>query len=609
MSTEIRYDIVDMDLLRHEYVVRMRVFGDIMGGLKLTLPSWIPGSYMIRDFARNITAIDAFDASGPLRLEKLDKQTWRADDWSGDLTIEYRVYAFDLSVRSAYLDDSRAFFNGTSLFLRPHLDVARFTVSIVPPSGPAAESWQVFTTLPAEAVDAAGFGRYAVEDYALLIDHPVEIGRPAIGEFAVQGVPHRLAVSDGGKFHLARICRDLSEICAEHAAMFGELPIDRYLFLVLATDDGYGGLEHRDSTSLICKRSDLPAESLEVADKGYRRFLGLCSHEYFHLWNVKRIQPERLQKTDLLTETHTELLWAFEGITSYYDDLALPRSGVVGPRDYLEALAEVVTRVQRAAGRRRQSIAESSFDAWTRFYKQDENAPNAIVSYYTKGALVAFGLDVTLRERSADRLCLDDLMRHLWQRFGGSGQGVPERAIEREVAELLGKPLDDFFAAYVYGTEELPLAEWFAAVGIGFRLRPATGPDDSGGYREDERPPKSPSAVLGGRVEPGPEGLRLALVLADGAAQAAGLSVGDLLLAIDGERLTAGNWQDLLQRAAGDSVELHYFRRGRLRKGRLPVRTPPADTCDLWLLEADDLDRMIRQRRDGWLGSRRKPGA
>lgn len=280
----------------------------------------------------------------------------------------------------------------------------------------------------------------------------------------------------------------MAPICAEHAGMFGRLPVDRYLFLTLATADGYGGLEHSDSTSLICKRTDLPARQMIKPDKAYRQFLGLCSHEYFHLWNVKRIRPARLAAADLGSECYTELLWAFEGITSYYDDLALVRSGVLSAEEYLDTLANTVTRVLRTPGRLRQSVAESSFDAWIKFYKQDENAPNAVVSYYVKGALVALGLDVTLRERSADSLSLDDLMRRLWERYGRTGIGVPERGIEVEAGELLGASLEAFFQQYVYGKEELPLTEWFGKLGIGYRVRGANNAEDVGATNLQRRP-------------------------------------------------------------------------------------------------------------------------
>jgi predicted metalloprotease with PDZ domain len=606
MSVAVIYELHALDMKAHEFTLRIQVPDPLPEGQRLQLPSWIPGSYMIRDFARNITEIQARDDRGAVPLRKIDKQTWEAASCEGPLFIDYRVYAFDLSVRSAYLDQTRAYFNGTSVFLcLPDRRDAPWELRIAPPTGAEFDDWRVATSLPAADVNVRGFGLYAGQGYERLVDCPVEIGVFARAEFRVEGVPHGFVVSDGGCFDMDRICADLKQICAEHEAMFGGLPVSRYLFLTLATGDGYGGLEHCDSTSLMCKRSDLPVPGMDKVDKGYRQFLGLCSHEYFHLWNVKRIRPARLAEADLLSEAYTELLWAFEGITSYYDELALARSSVLSSKDYLDLFATTVTRVLRTPGRTRQSVAESSFDAWTKFYKQDANAPNAIVSYYAKGALVAFGLDVTIRQRSGDTLCLDDLMRRLWQRFGKADKGVPERAIEREVATLLGEPLQTFFDQFIYGTDELPLPDWFAALGVGYRPRAPAAIEDLGGYRE-EAPEPSCSPSLGARLDVQSDGLRFTHVIAGGAAQAAGLSSDDRLVAIGGERVTAANINDLLKRMPAEGVEVHYFRRDRLAVTMLPSFPSVDDTCDLWFLPDSDLSPDVVARRTAWLRSSRE---
>lgn len=594
-----------MDLAAHEFAVRMTIHKPSPNRQRLTLPAWIPGSYMIRDFARNITEISASDLRGSVGLRKFDKQTWEATACEGPLVVDYRVYAFDLSVRSAYLDQTRAYFNGTSLFLSvPDQSDATWQVNIADPASDETANWRVCTTMPPDDVDERGFGVYAGSDYDRLIDYPVEIADVDETQFDVDGILHRMVFADAGRYDLERISNDVAPVCSEHAAMFGELPINQYLFMTLATADGYGGLEHRDSTSLVCKRADLPVPGSVKPDIGYRQFLGLCSHEYFHLWNVKRIRPAVLAAADLSSEANTELLWAFEGITSYYDELALVRSGVLADKEYLDMFAGTATRVLRNPGRKRQSVAQSSFDAWTKFYKQDENAPNAIVSYYTKGALVAFGLDVTLRERSGDQCCLDDLMRTLWQRYGKVDKGVPERGIEALVAELLGDSIDDFFADYIYGTKELPLSDWFASLGVGYRERPAKGGDDLGGYCEVEQEPQR-LRDLGARFENQPGGLKLMQVISGGAAQQAGLAPGDVLIALDGEQLNASNLQDLLARLGDNAAEVHYFRRGRLGHTTLQAPLAQNDTCELWLLDEGELDGAISARRAAWLSSNR----
>jgi predicted metalloprotease with PDZ domain len=595
----LKYEITRYDTDAHEFRVRMTIDQVAAGELRLALPAWIPGSYMIRDFARNVVALSAAADGVEVPTRKLDKQTWSLTVPGGDVVIDYRVLAFDLSVRAAFIDRTRAYFNGTCLFLATADAAAEWEVVLPRP----AQDWRVATTLPARSVDAEGFGIYAGRGIETLYDCPVEMAAFERFGFDLAGIPHEMAVSDGGRFDTARIAADLQAICAEHRAMFGELPVTRYLFLALATDDGYGGLEHRDSTSLICRRSDLPRLGGDRPGAGYQQFLGLCSHEYFHLWNVKRIRPQRFVEGALDREVHTELLWAFEGITSYYDDLALVRSGVITTEDYLGLLAKTVTRVMRGAGRALQSIAESSFDAWTKFYKQDANGPNVIVSYYTKGAVVALGLDITLRRLSNNRVSLDDLMRALWEGYGRRGAGVPERGIEAVAESLVGAPLNDFFAAYVYGTDELPLADWFGALGIGCRLRPASSPDDRGGCHA-EAPEVPPAPTLGAGFEAGAEGLRITHVPSGGAAEQAGLATGDVIVALDGQRVTASNLQDLLDRGPG-AIAVHFFRRGLLRCEQLALRPGPADTCDLWPMPAEGIDDAALAMRSDWLLSRR----
>jgi predicted metalloprotease with PDZ domain len=573
----------------------------------LNLPAWIPGSYMIRDFARNIVSLHVTSGGNTPSVTKLDKQSWRLDGCEGEVSVHYQVYANDLSVRSAHVDNTHAYFNGTSVFLRlegseqePHLVTIESSDQL--PSGA-----RVATTMPAIRTGKSGYGDYSAHNYEALIDYPVEIAQLDECSFSVGNVEHRVAIYGRHDCDFDRLARDLARICSVHAGLFGELPIETYLFLVTVVGDGYGGLEHRDSTSLICNRKELPArqpESDSKVSKEYRRFLGLCSHEYFHLWNVKRIRPEVLKQARLDEEVHTSLLWSFEGITSYYDDLALARSGVIEPEAYLEQLCEIVTRVMRGKGRFRQSVAASSFDAWTRFYKQDENAPNAIVSYYAKGALVALGLDVTLRMLSDDSLSLDDLMRKLWREYGHPDIGVPENGIEQAAEELLGEPLQDFFQRYVHGTEEMPLEEWFGALGIGYRLRPARSLKDMGKVPENPAEQAAPAvAVLGARVVDSKGAAELVALFEGGAAQLAGLAAGDRLIAIDGLQVDAQSVHDAIaQLLPGATAQVHAFRRDELMEFTLHAQLAEADTCDLWLLDANDLDENLTGRRNSWLG-------
>ena len=579
------------------------------GALTLSMPAWIPGSYMIRDFARNVGCLTATGAFGPLAVVKLDKQTWRVDGVRGPLSIHYEVHAWELTVRSAHLDRTHGYFNGPSLFLRVHGAADQpCRLQLLPPEGEDYADWRVATSMRRDDAEPWGFGDYLADDYDDLIDHPAEMGRFDLVEFQVRGVPHWMAISGRHDADLTRLAEDLPLICEQQAALFGELPVDRYLFLTMVVGDGYGGLEHRFSSSLLCSRGDLPRLSGDTAtagrdgklSEGYRRFLGLCSHEYFHLWNVKRIRPAVFMDGGLEREVHTRLLWAFEGITSYYDDLALVRSGLIDARGYLELLAETVTRVMRNPGRLRQTLAESSFDAWTKFYKQDANAPNAIVSYYGKGALAALALDLTLRRDTDGRCSLDDVMRVLWQRYGRTGDGVPERGVEAIAAEVSGLDLSGFFDHALDSTEDLDLVGLLAGFGVAMRLRPCRGQKDVGNV-SDAFEPVAADADIGLRLQPGAAEAQVAAVIDGRPARRAGIAPGDVLVAVDGLRVTGATADDALRRARiGQALTIHAFRRDELMTFTAVPEPAPADTCEL-CLSAEAAAEALKWRKR-WLG-------
>jgi predicted metalloprotease with PDZ domain len=617
-TDRITYRVTPTRPAAHLFAVTLEIPDPGTDAVTLSMPAWIPGSYMIRDFARNILSLEATGAEGPVSIDKLDKQTWRVKSDGSPLCVRYEVYAWELTVRSAHLDRTHGYFNGPSVFLRVQgRDREPCRVELVPPPKAECGDWRVATSLTRDGAERWGFGHYCADDYEDLIDHPVEMGAFDLVAFRVNDVPHWMAVSGRHRADLTRIAADLVPICEEHAALFGELPVDRYLFLTQVVGDGYGGLEHRFSSSLLCSRDDLPAprgsapaaaddpaRADEHADGDYRKFLGLCSHEYFHLWNVKRIRPAAFIEGGLDREVHTRLLWAFEGITSYYDDLALVRSGRINPKGYLELLAETMTKVLRNPGRLRQTVAESSFDAWTKFYKQDENAPNAIVSYYGKGALTALALDLTIRRDTNGRRSLDDVMRSLWERHGERqgriGSGVPERGIEALAAEVTGLDLEDFFARALDSAEDLELPELLATVGIGMRLRPSRGPKDFGNV-VDSFKPIEPVGDVGMRLAPGGEG-KVAVVLDGRPAQRAGIAAGDVVIAIDGLRVDGGSVGKRLRALpVGQPAQLHVFRRDELMALTLTPAVAPAEVCELRLDEAAPAD--APQRRRAWLAS------
>jgi predicted metalloprotease with PDZ domain len=600
-SRPTRYRIVPLNPHAHVFEVSCTVDEPDPAGQSFRLPAWIPGSYLIREFARHFVSVRAECNGSGIGIRKTAKDIWQADPCSGVLTMIAEVYAFDLSVRAAYLDGRRGYFNGPSVFVWPVGQEERACeVEIVAPQGEGYREWRVATSLPRAGASPYSFGRFAAANYDELIDHPVEMGSFDLVHFQAGGARHDIAVTGRHRGDLKRFSRDLQRVCQAQVDLFGgapesRAPVDYYLFQVLAVGEGYGGLEHRSSTSLICKRDELPQPGSTGVGDDYRSLLGLASHEYFHTWNVKRIKPSVFLPYDLTRENLTEQLWAFEGITSYYDDLILVRSGVIGVIDYLELLGRDITRLLRAPGRSKQSVAESSFDAWIKYYRRDENTPNAVVSYYVKGALIALALDLVLRH--AGVTTLDEVMRALWQRHGKPGIGVPEGGVEALAAELAGIDLTDFFGKYVHGTADLPLAELLAPFGVDVMLRAAEGAKDKGGSPGKRKTPRAwLGAVLAAGAEP-----RLQHVLSDGPAERAGLAAGDTLVAIDGIRASAESLERVLKfRGADDVVSVQAFRRDELMEFSLELDAAPLETC--WLALADDADADARARRSAWLG-------
>ena len=587
----VSYRLHPADPAAHHFEVSCTVTSPAPQGQRFALPAWIPGSYLVREFAKHIVSIRAEAGGKAVRLKKLDKHTWQAAPVKGSepLTITMTVYAWDLSVRGAHLDTTHGFFNGTSVFLRVlGQEDSPCLVHIAPPSGTAYKHWRLATSLPPArgergAAKPLGFGLFQAANYDELIDHPVEMGSFTHFSFEAGGVPHEVAITGRHDCDTERLAADLAKICTAQIDFFARpAPMTRYVFLVTAVGDAYGGLEHRASTALICKRADLPKPGQTTISEGYRRFLGLCSHEYFHTWNVKRIKPAAFIPYDLERENYTSLLWAFEGFTSYYDDLFLLRSGVIDRASWLELIGETLTNVRKTPGRQVQSLSESSFDAWIKYYRQDENTPNAVISYYTKGALFGLALDLTLR--AGGKATLDAVMQALWQRHGLTGLGVGDEDIRRIAEELSGLSLKRFFADYTDGTRELPLERLLATAG----LRLEWIPD-----------PKAKHGVdLGIRTRVENNEVVLAAVHPGGAAHAAGLSAGDTLVALDGLRITPATFDALLARQRpGNTVGVHAFRRDELLQTTVTLAPPVADTARLTPASKPNA------LRRAWLGS------
>ena len=576
----LHYSVDLHDLAGHRLKIQLRLPRVASPTQIVSLPAWIPGSYLIRDFSRHIETIRGWHSGRWHQPTKLDDHRWAFDNCKGSLTVEIVVYAWDLSVRGAHVDDSHAFFNGTSVFLKPHgLETLPCEVTIKRPAG--QRNWRAYTSMPAARgrISRELLGRYIAPDYDALIDHPFEIGTPQVVRFQACGAPHTMVFTGTvPNLDLARIARDVKRICESQIRLFdpdnAKAPFldsaREYVFMTMVTADGYGGLEHRASTALVASRTDLPTRHQTKTPEGYVTFLGLVSHEYFHTWHVKRIKPAAFVPYDLLKPNHTRLLWIFEGFTSYYDDLMLLRSGVIDLPTYLKQIAKTITAVHAGPGRLKQSLSNSSFDAWTKYYKQDENAPNSISSYYAKGSLVALGLDLVIRQRSNGRFSLDDVMRELWRDFGqsfyqGQPRGLGESAFTRIVKSVTGVDVSQELGQWVEQTADVPLQKLLAQ--HGFKLN---------WISKDNTP------ALGATFKTQGEFLAIRQVIEGGAAHRAGLSAGDLLVSCD--RLRVGNSANSLKQLLsayqpGQTVSIAAFRADLLQIRDVVLMDPPASHC------------------------------
>lgn len=521
----ISYQITPVSLSEHLFEVRMQVqLDDAVMSLDLTLPAWIPGSYMIRDFARNIIQIDT--VNNQHCIKKLDKQTWtlshRQAQAIDKCQLVYRVFAFDLSVRSAFINHEYAFFNGTSVFLKViGLELAPHYLQTLHTE--QTQTWQTISAMPKVQLStippldnvSADSTVYRSDCYHTLIDHPVLMGALTHSRFSVDGIIFHLVFTGAETMDLQRICDDLTPICRHHISLFGECPVQEYWFMTLLCATGMGGLEHKSSTVLQFSRFDLPMRNeVERKNEGYQQFLSLCSHEFLHTWHVKRTRPKVLLAPELSQEVYTPQLWIYEGFTSFYDDLALARTGLISALDYCQLLGQSITRMLRNPGRHLQSIAQSSFDAWTRFYKQDANSVNHIVSYYLKGSIVALALDITIRQQSQNKYSLDDIMRQLWLQFGKDEIGTPDDVIEHLCKSQYGIDLHSFLHIAVDSTMDLPLSSMVNSIGLKLHMRARESNTDLGGL-----PAKHPQTRdVGASFTEDALGLKLSQVLTGSAA-------------------------------------------------------------------------------------------
>ena len=507
----LHYQIEFDDYRQHLIHVTMRFLAN--PNQELWLPTWIPGSYLIREFAKHIESVKAYDEAGRLlSIRKDQKNTWQLFNTDHELiTVEYDVYAYDLSVRGAYVDQTRLYVNPACVCLGlKDQEQSACEVELFLPE--ELKHFQLATGLTSKSLVKGRFTLKA-ESYDQLIDSPFELAEQTRFSFDANAIAHEFVVSGQHHTNVERLKSDLTKICETEIAIFGSAPFKNYTFMTMATGNSYGGLEHCNSTSLITPRNDLPkANEPEEPSEDYQRFLGLCSHEYFHSWLVKFIRPENFAQYNLHQESYTSLLWIFEGFTSYYDDLILLRSGVISQTSYLKLLKAQMDRYLQNSGRFIQSVSESSFDAWIKFYRQDENSNNAGTSYYNKGALVALCLDLGLRTYDSS---LDALLRRLYENTQ-KGIQVNERTIFDLCKELTGQDWTERLSFLINTTEELPINELLPSFGLSYQ------------FKHDKALP------FGLKLQDKPEGVLIQQANRAGEGAKAGLSAQDVIVAIDG---------------------------------------------------------------------------
>jgi predicted metalloprotease with PDZ domain len=563
-TSAVSYTLSSPEPATHLYRVRMRV-RDLPANrnhVDLVMPVWTPGSYLVREFARHVQDFTALppreDAPAP-RWEKIDKNTWRVYAPGRTLEVAYTVYANELSVRTSHLDDTHGYVNGANVFM--YADGFRDVPATVRLEIP--KTWDVATSLARAPGD--GFV-YHAPDYDTLVDSPIESGIFRRIDFEALRKPHTIAVWGTGNYDAARLAEDFKKIVETTAAVFGGgLPYDRYVFIVHLYPDADNGLEHKSSTTI--EASPFAFRKRE----SYQAFLGLAAHEFFHVWNVKRIRPAALGPFDYEAENYTKMLWLMEGTTDYYASVILRRAGLTTQEEYDKELAKLIQAHESTPGRRHMSLEEASFDAWIKYYRRNEHSANSQVSYYQKGQLVSAILDLEIAGRTNGAKSLDDVMRYLWATYGAKDVGIPEDRIQPSVEAAIGGSFDDFFGKYVRGTAEIDYDAFLKHAGL--RLVREVKKDDA---RLD---PSKPGAWLGANVADANGRTVVRSVLEASPAWKGGLNAEDQLLALDGARVTAATLGDRLSdRSPGDEVTLTIFRRDDLRTLKIILGEPPPDT-------------------------------
>jgi predicted metalloprotease with PDZ domain len=576
----------------HLYEVSLTIGNVTTPQLDLSLPIWTPGSYLAREYARHVQDFNAGDGSErTFPWRKMDKATWRIETGAGadnqkTIRVSYRVYANELATQTSHLDATHAYFNGASLFMYvPGATGSPHRIKFITPEG-----WRVTTPL---ALQPDPDGYYTAADYDRLVDSPTEIGAHKLLEFAVRGKPHRVAIWGQYEFDDNRLMNDLAKIVEEGAKMFGGLPYDHYTFIIYVQPGIGGGTEHLNSNISMTRPEAFKSE------RGYKSFLGLESHEYFHHWNVKRIRPSALGPFDYQRENYTRGLWVSEGVTSYYGDLLLRRAGLIGVNEYLGSIADTIATYEQTPGRFEQSAESASFDAWIKHYRPDENSVNSAMSYYTKGELLGLMFDIEIRALTGNAKSLDDVMRLLLENHGLPKPGFTDAELKGVFEKVTGVDLTNFWNRFVAASDEIDFAAYFNKAGLQLTK----------GYRSGSPFANSKTdkpGALGLRTRANGDRVVAANIIAGSPAYEGGVNSGDELVAIDGKKIDASNGVErqgqqtvLNDLRAGQRVTLTVFRRERMMNFNL---TAAAKTFDHYTItELKNASEAQKALRDSWL--------
>jgi len=536
--------------------------------LELKMPVWTPGSYLVREFSKSV---ESFSANG--KVEKRSKNTWKITPSEDNVKIRYKIYAFELSVRTSFVDEDLALLSNAAVFCRVGTkEKITYQVTITPSS-----NWkQISTSL--KSVGNDNWKRTA-SDFDELIDSPILIGNQAIHSFDVKGVPHTVAMAGKVEYDPNRLVNDMQKVCLEASKVIGEHPCTNYTFIIVNASGGSGGLEHANSCVLHTARTSYTNEGQ------YKNFLGLVAHEYFHLWNVKRIRPIELGPFDYDNENYTKQLWISEGFTSYYDDLICQRAGVITPDRFLEITSSNINAIENLAGDKIQPVSEASFDAWIKYYRPSENSSNSTTNYYTKGSLIGLLLDIEIISSTKGEKSLDDLMKALYQKYyKDKKRGFTEAEFQKECEIVASKGLNSFFQKHIYGTEPLNYTTYFEQIGVKMSNLNAGRAD------------------LGLGASLGNSGGKTVVtsIVRNTPAWKYGLNVNDEIIAVDGYRLSGDISQFVAGKDEGDTLKLLIARDGIMRELKITLEPYTMLAARVERIPKPNENQLFLQKK--WLG-------